>query len=187
MKGKILTLMLVASILALTATPQAKAEARIGIYGYVDKVQYAHGETGQLKIWFLNEGTESLILQNISVEFPWYKILPWEGNITLKEIDEVISVDGNKTYTFDFIVPDDGRVLSSFVRDIEVTIFVDKIYSAVRENIQMNIANPPANMALQEANNLVTLMTVQIIITIIAAIIIAAAIFLSGRKPPIAS
>ena len=183
LKGKILTLLLTVVVLALIFSPSVKALARIRIYGYVDKVQYTYGENGKLKIWILNEGTEPVILHNITVKYPWNAILPWEGNETLKEIDEVIPIGGNGTYSFDFAVPDDRGVLSyNFgIPEIEVTVVTDKVTDD--RDIILNIVNPPVNTILQDMDNLVTLITVQIIIAIIAAIIIAAAVFLSGRRP----
>jgi hypothetical protein len=159
--------------------PSVFADIDVGIYGYVDNIQYTGGDEGQLMIWILNEGTEAFILQNLTIIFPWNNAIPWEGNITEVDLDEAISVGKNKTFTFDFTIPDDGRALS--YSSIRAYAFIDdNLYEAV---IPMNIANPPYVMAFDEMNNLITLITVQIVITLLAAIILAAAIFLSGRAP----
>lgn len=183
LKRKILTLLLATGVLALIFTPSVKATASFGIYGYTDKIQYEYGETGELKIWIINDGTDPLILHNITIRYPWNDILPWEGNDTMKEIDEAISVKANRTFSFEFKVPDDRGVLSSPLSysSIEVAVVTDKVDDT--EHIPLIITNPPVNMEVQDMDNLVTLITVQIIIAIIAAIIIAAAVFLSGRKP----
>ncbi|UCD95796.1 MAG: hypothetical protein JSV35_04595 [Candidatus Bathyarchaeota archaeon] len=160
--------------------PSVFADIDVGIYGYVDDVQYAGGDEGQLMIWIVNEGTEAFILQNLTIIFPWNSVIPWEGNVTEADLDEAISIGKNKTFTFDFTIPDDGRALS-YSSSIRAYVFVDdELHEAV---IPMNIANPPYVMAFDEMNNLITLITVQIVITLLAAIIIAAAIFLSGRAP----
>lgn len=151
------------------------------IYGYVDKTQYLRGEEGKLKIWIVNEGDEDLILQNITVTYPWNYYLPWEGNDSLKKIGEVILIDGNLTYEFDFTVPSDGRALSS--GNINLYVVTDK-YDATR-SIPLSVANPPMSFNLENMDNLIILITVQIVVAIIAALIIAAAVFLTGRKPTI--
>lgn len=183
MKRKIPIMLLATVALAMAFASSAKAVAQIGIYGYVDKVQYAYGEKGKLTIFIVNEGTDPLILQNITIRYPWNAIIPWEGNYTVKDIDEVISVDGNKTYTFDFTVPNDRGAFSSAYdySEIGVNVVTDK--TPGNEKIPISIANPPVNMAVQDMSTLVTLITVQILIAIIAAVIIAAAVFLSGRRP----
>jgi hypothetical protein len=168
------------SILVLSAiAPSVFADVEVGIYGYVDKIQYTGGDEGQLMIWIVNEGTEAFILQNLTIIFPWNRAIPWEGNITEADLDEAISVGKNTTFTFDFTVPDDGRGLSSAY--IRAHAYIDG--NLIEELIQLNIANPPVVTAIDEMNNLITLITVQIVITLLAAIILAAAIFLSGRAP----
>ena len=172
---------LLLSILTLSAIASSVfADIDVGIYGYVDNIQYAGGDEGQLMIWIVNEGTEAFILQNLTIIFPWHNVIPWEGNITEADLDKAISVGKNTTFTFDFKIPDDGRALS-YSSSIRAYAFIDdNPYEAV---IPMEIANPPVVTAFDEMNNLITLITVQIVITLLAAIIIAAAIFLSGRAP----
>jgi len=183
LKGKTSTLLLATVVLALIFVPLARAQVpQVEIYGYVDKVQYSPGETGELKIWIVNEGDVALIFQNITVVYPWSSYLPWEGNETRKEIGTVISVGGNTTLTFSFTVPNDGRAVTTGP-SFSVNVETDK--DDDWESIPMNIANPPWNMAIQGMNNLVTLITVQTIM-IIVAIIIAAA-FLSRCRAGVTS
>jgi len=178
LKGKTSTLLLATVVLALIFIPLARAQVtRVEIYGYVNKFQYSPGETGELKIWVVNEGDVDLIFQNITVVYPWSNYLPWEGNETRKEIGTVILVGGNTTLTFSFTVPNDGRAVTTGPVSFSVTVVTDKDVDST--SIPMSIANPPLNMAIQDMNNLVTLITVQTIIIIIAALIIAAAGFLS--------
>ncbi len=154
----------------------------IAVYGLVDKDQYARGEEGKLTIWIMNTGDEPLILVNITVIYPWYiPALPLEGNETIKLLSEVILVDGNKSYEYSFTVPTDGRAISG---SVAVWVETDKVSDG--GSISLNVASPPLNMKLQDMDNLVTLITVQIIVSILAALIVAAAIFLSGRRPGVA-
>ncbi len=183
LKGKMLTASFVMVALTLLLAVPVQAFPDIGIYGYVDKTQYGYGEAGKLKVWVLNTGTDPLILHNITVYYPWHMVLPWEGNFSLLDIDEVIPVGGNKSYTFDFTVPDDRGMLSSAYGTSEINVLVVTDKRVENDDIPMSIANPPVSMALHNMDNLIILITVLIIVAIIAAIIIAAAVFLSGRRP----
>ena len=178
LKKKTLTLSAMVALALILVVP-VQAYANFGVYGYVDKIQYDYGESGKLMIWIVNEGDEPLILHNITVYYPWHMVLPWEGNFTEGDIDEVIPVGGNMSYTFDFTVPDDFGPISS--GQIETLVVTDKRTRV--QNLWMNIVSPPYSMSLQNMDNLITLITVLVILVIIAAIIIAAAVFLSGRRP----
>lgn len=183
-KGKLSALLFATLVAALIFAPSVQAVARVGIYGYVDKVQYGYGEGGKLNIWIMNEGTEPLILHNVTVVYPWNAVLPWEGSETLEDIDEVIPVGGNLTYEFEFTVPADRGALAFAYGSSAVVVRAMTDKTPPRsEDIPMSISNAPVTMALKDMNTLVSLFTVQIIVAIIAAIIIAAAVFLSGRRP----
>jgi uncharacterized membrane protein len=182
MKAKFALSTLVALTLMASLCAGVRAAAVVQIYGYVEKTQYQAGEEGRLKIWIVNEGDEDLILQNISVIYPWNSYLPWEGNETLTKQGQVVLVNGNTTYEFDFTIPNDGRALASGY--ISVSVETDKDTDST--SIPMNIANPPTNLKVENMENIVMLFTVQIIIAIIAALIIAAAVFLSGRRSGVA-
>jgi hypothetical protein len=184
LKGKLSVFLFATLVMALMFAPAVDAVARVGIYGYVDKVQYAYGEGGRLKLWIMNEGTEALILHNITVIFPWNAVLPWEGNQTLEGIDEVIPVHGNKTYEFDFTVPDNRGALAYAYSSSPIIVRAVTDKTPPRSaDIPMSINNAPVTMTLKDMNNLLMLVTVQIIVAFIAAIIVAAAVFLSGRRP----
>ncbi len=153
----------------------ALAQIQLGIYGHVNKVQYEYGESGKLHLWIVNEGTESVILEDIIVIYPWNAILPWEGNHTVEDLSDAISVGRNRTFTFDFTVPTDIGPLPWGSISVRVITNEGTFY----KQISMSVMMPPNQV--KGMDNLVTLFTVQIIIGIIAAIIIAAAVFLSGR------
>ena len=179
MKEKIALFLLLASTLMASLCVLGQAAPKAETYGYVDKAQYLSGEEGKLKIWIVNEGDDDLILQNITITYPWNSYLPWEGNDSLKKIGAVILIEGNLTYEFDFTVPSDGRALSYGA--ITVDVVTDKDDDTAK--IPISIANPPVSFNLEDMDNLITLITVQIVVAIIAALIIAAAVFLAGRRP----
>lgn len=179
MKEKVALFLLLALTLMASLCVLGQAAPKATIYGYVDKTQYLSGEEGKLKIWIINEGDADLILQNITVTYPWNSYLPWEGNDSRKTIGAVILIEGNTTYEFDFTVPSDGRALAygSIIVRVVTDKDTDVAYFAI------NIANPPMSFNLEDMDNLITLITVQIVVAIIAALIIAAAVFLTGRRP----
>jgi len=179
LKEKVALFLLLASTLMASLCVLGQAAPQAEIYGYVDKTQYLSGEEGKLKIWIVNEGDEDLILQNITVTYPWNSYLPWEGNDSQKKIGAVILIEGNTTYEFDFTVPNDGRAL--VYGSITVQVVTDKDTDVA--SIPISIANPPMSYNLEDMDNLITLITVQIVVAIIAALIIAAAVFLTGRRP----
>ena len=179
MKRKFLILMAIA-LSALTFTMPVKAVASIEIYGYVDKTQYMPGDTGTLKIWIVNDGTEDIILKSVAIRYPWNAFYIWEGNETIKDINAAILKGGNWSTTRTFTVPTDGRAKGG-------SINVDVVTSAVADSksVSITVASAPTYGSLQDMDKLVTLFTVQVVLLIVCTIIIAATIFLSARKPQV--
>ena len=165
---------------ALTFTTSVNAAASIAIYGYVDKTQYMPGDTGTLKIWIVNDGTEDLILKSVEIKYPWNAFYIWEGNETIKDINAAILKGANWSTTRTFTVPTDGRAVGG-------NIHVHVVTSTVSDTklISVNVASAPAYESLQDMDKLVTLFTVQVVLLIVCTIIIAATIFLSARKPQV--
>jgi uncharacterized membrane protein len=156
------------------------AVADIEIYGYTDKIQYMPGEKGTVKYWIHNEGTEEVILKNIIIEYPWHSLYVWEGNETIKEINTVILIGGNWSATATFTIPSDGRAIGGYVR---ITVVTDKVSRS--RNIPLNVANAPVYTAFQDMDKIVTLFTVLVVLLIVCTVIIAATMFLAGRKPQV--
>lgn len=181
MKRKILFFLTMAlATLAFAST--VKAVASIEIYGYTDKTQYMLGEKGTLKFWIYNDGTEDIILKNVTIEYPWHNYYIWEGNETIKDIlQPAVLVGGNWSTTVTFTVPSDGRAAGGSIRIVAVT---DKIVPQTRY-IPINVASAPSYGSLQDMDKLVTLFTVQVVLLIVCTVIVAATIFLSGRRPQV--
>lgn len=163
---------------ALTLTMPVKAAVSIAIYGYVDKTQYMPGDTGTLKIWIVNDGTEDIILKSVTIKYPWNAFYIWEGNETIKDINAAILKGGNWSTTRTFTVPTDGRAKGG-------SINVDVVTSAVpgTKPISITVASAPTYGSLQDMDKLVTLFTVQVVLLIVCTVIIAATIFISVRRP----
>jgi hypothetical protein len=182
LKRKFLLILTAIAFSALALTTRVNAFASIAIYGYVDKPQYMLGDTGTLKIWVVNDGTEDVILKSVTIKYPWNGFYIWEGNETIDDINAVIPPGGNWSTSRTFTVPTDGRATGG---SIYVHVVTDKVTETEPNLITMKVASAPAYGSLQDMDKLVTLFTVQTVLLIVCTIIIAATIFLSGRKPQV--
>lgn len=179
MKRKIFMMLTTMALLAAAALiTQVEAQPSFTIYGYVDKTQYMLGDMGTLRLWIYNDGTVDLILKNVTIEYPWYSPF-WGGNETIKDIDVIISPKGNWSTTRTFTVPSDGRATGG---PITIRVGTDKILKT--GYVSLNVATAPAYLTLKDMDKLVTLLTIQAILVIVAAAIIATAVFFT-RKPPV--
>lgn len=163
----------------------------VNIYAWTDKTTYNPGESGKLTIVIRNDRTDQdLILYNVTAVFPWFAYTgeKWEGNYTI-----ILSPPatlqkngiGATKYVIDFTVPSDGRALSYTYSpaEISITAAVDKYPYHYDEDVPVYVKSTPVYMSLENVDKLITLFTVQVILVIVCTIIIAAAIFLSSRKP----
>ena len=177
MEKKILVMFTVTALIALASVSSAWA-ASFSIYGYTDKPQYKPGEAGTLKIWIYNDGSEDLILKNITLYYPWHNII-WGGNETLvPSTDTVIAPKGNYSTTTRFTIPNDGRATDGNIRIHVITN--DPIDD---EYLYLNVANPPVSTAFENMDNLITLFSALVIITLGGIIGIVFTIYLTARRP----
>ncbi|MEM2995263.1 MAG: hypothetical protein QXI91_04525 [Candidatus Bathyarchaeia archaeon] len=195
-KTKYLLITLVAVTLLTILSPTltyAQPPATVNIYTWTDKTSYDLGEKGKLTIVIRNDRTdEDLILYNITIMYPWFAYTgeAWEGNDTIIVNEAIPKNGGIKTFTREFTVPSDGRVVTSYVTSllpISIVIAVDKSpyqYSPSRPPY-IYVKSVPLYMSLEDGDKLVTLLTVQVVLLIVCTIIIAATIFLSARRPQV--
>jgi hypothetical protein len=166
------------------AQPQAKT---VLVSAWVDKTWYEQGETGTLYITVLNNLDHAITIHNITVKYEsWYRFVKdhWEGNETI-EVDT--SRKKNEEYYSEttFTVPSDGRGVTTRVTIEAYTDQRDMPYTpSYGEEPYVNVADVPWYFALKDVDKLMSLITVQVILTIVCTIILAAAIFLSKRKTP---
>jgi hypothetical protein len=181
MKEKVILTFTVAMIIAsmLISAPLTKAAPSLDVYGYVDKTYYKPGESGTLKFWVYNSSPDGAILKNITIEYPWYSPI-WGGNQTVTIANVVISQGENYSATDTFKIPDDSRAVSGAIRFRVYYEFGGDIYSYT-DSVPLSIVTPYP-MALQDMDDLVMLFTILVVLVIVCTIILAAAIFLSGRK-----
>jgi len=167
------------SILSLVSLASAQEPKRITVW--TDRSEYAPGETGILYIVFYNDGPDAVEIEKIFIIFEYwraYKNDQWEGNKTL-EINKAVVSRGVYATETTFTVPIDGRAVSTIV-DVIVRTEDGDVYIPVLQKPSITVAETPRHM-----EQIVTLFTVQVVLTIVCTIIIAATIFLSSRRPKI--
>jgi len=195
-KTKYLLIALAAVTLLAILSPTltyAQPPATVNIYTWTDKTNYDPGESGKLTIVIRNDRTdEDLILYNITITYPWFAYTgeEWEGNdtITVSPPATIQKNGGSITYTRDFIVPSDGRAMSSMYyspSQTSIVISVDKTPYQYTKSAYIYIKSMPLYMSLEGGDKLVTLFTIQVVLLIVCTIIIAATIFLSARRPQV--
>lgn len=180
LKGKILLILLTMTLITLVSVSSVGAVADIEIYGYTDKTQYMPGEKGTLKIWIYNEGTEDIILYNVTIEYPWHSYYIWEGNETIT-VNGPVMIGKNWTTSISFTIPTDGRAVGGNIR---VTVVTDKVPIRSR-NFPLSVASAPFYASLQDIDKIVTLFTILVVLLIVCTVIIAATLFLTGRRPQV--
>jgi hypothetical protein len=182
LKGKILLASMIAALAILAFSPAANAAATVVVYGYTDKTSYMPGDTVTVTFYIYNYGPDQIVLKNVTVVYPWYNIL-WGGNQTINANNAVLAEGKNWNSTATFTIPNDGRAYGD-------AIYFSFVYTISGSplpgsgSIDFPLASVPT-LAFKNMDNLVTLITVEAVLIIISALIIAGAIFLSGHKPKV--
>jgi uncharacterized membrane protein len=176
----ILLVVLVLAAASLAFSPLCRATASLQVYGYTDQTYYKAGDTGTLNFWVYNSGNVDLILDNVTIIYPWSNPVGlWGGNVTITpSTSTVIAPGGNWSGTSSFTVPNDGRLLG-ISSSISITVVTDKTTQS--SSIPISLASVPLYFSLQNIDQLMTWLMVLVVVIVICTLIIAAAIFLSLR------
>src|SRR5271157_705869 len=179
MKRKVLLFCVVFVATALILTPLCKAFASVTVYGYTDRPYYKPGDPGTLHFLVYNSGTDDLILENLTIYFPWDTTGLWGTNQTVKPPTSTViaSNGGNWSGTVSFAVPNDGRATTG---SIEIYVVTDK--TTQYSSIQLTVTNVPVYLSLENMNLLTMLLTIIALLTIIGAVIVASAILYATRR-----
>jgi hypothetical protein len=186
MKGKLLPLCLVLVVIALALSPLCHATPSVTILGYTDKPYYKPGETGTIKFWVYNDGTDDLILKNVTIYYPWDENGLWGTNQTITpQASTVITVLGNWSSTATFTVPNDGRSPTSSVTSVTFNINTDKIVRT--RQLPLTVANVPAYLAIENMSQLTMWVMLSAVFVLICGVIIVVAILATSRRFPTGS
>ena len=150
---------------------------------WTDQPQYSAGQSGKLYITYNNYRDSPVTIRNITIVFEgwWaYTSAGWVGNFTYVPADAEKTITEHTVHTFEvsFTVPSDGRAITTYV-DLRVYTNMPSADQLLQRPI-IDVVNTPIYMT-----QITTLFTIQVVLLIICTIIIAAAIFLSGRRPQV--
>jgi hypothetical protein len=146
---------------------------------WTDRTKYGPGEKGTLYIAYFNDLSAAVEIKNITLTYvSWNAYInnAWVGNETRK-LTGVSLVSNDKRVFSDitFTVPSDGRAVTTRV---DVEIWTDHGLKSAYTYISV----PDTPRSLEQ---IVTLLTVLVVLVIVCSIIIAAAVFLSARRPQV--
>ncbi len=176
--------LLILTVSIALAAPFANAQP--DFVTWTDKTRYGPGERGTLYLAFYNDGASAIEVKNITLIYAnWaaYINQVWVGNET-KEYTGVLIASKTK-YVFNdltFTTPSDGRAVDTTV---SITVGTDQgIFSLDRypyyESPSIRFFEP-----VRYLDQIVTLFTVLVVLVVVCTIIIAAAVFLSARRPQV--
>jgi hypothetical protein len=184
LKGKILFASMIVALAILAFSPAANANVAITIYGYTDKTNYNPGDTVTLTFFIYESGTDQVVLANATVRYPWYSKI-WGGNQTINANNAVIAQGKNWNATVKFTIPTDGRATSGNIVIYYYYTFGSTLYYDNFPPVYLHVNSLPTYASLQDMDQITTLLTVQTVLLIVSALIIAAAVFLSARRPKV--
>lgn len=180
MKRKILALTILAFSAVLLAS-LVNAQAPKSITAWTDKSLYNPGDSGKLYIALYNPQDSAITITRVVVTFEAWRAFNegvWEGNETIDVNKALVSGETCLVET-DFTVPTDGRAVTTPV-EIEVYTKEAGIMTLPRgEEFYIRVSEAQTSYM----NQIVSLLTIQVVLMIVCTVIIAAAIFLATRKP----
>ena len=166
----------------------------IDVYINLNKVEYEPGEQGTIYVSIRNTSEDPIEVKKIYVEFSSWMLYTEEGwdelgNMTIVYSPPIQIPSENGTVDLDpisFTVPTDGRATSTsariFAQTNEGLIQGYTGFGTAARVPIVSVIESSNRSLLRAVDNIVVLMTVVAILAIVGSIIIAAAVFLSGRR-----
>jgi len=179
MKERILIPLVVLVAASLAFSPLCSALPNVTVYGYTDKSYYRPGDTGTLKFWVYNSGTDDLILKNLTILYPWYNPAGlWGGNQTIiPSTSTVISAGQNWNSTASFTVPNDGRAMGG---SVTIDVITDKVNRT--SYVSLTVTSSPYYFTLQGMDLLNMLVGTMVALMIVLVVIMVLAILVYQHK-----
>jgi len=179
MNKKIAIIIALIYLLAQCVLLISLAHAQKTITAWTDKPIYNPGESGTLYIAFYNTRDGAVTVKKIVIFFEGWRAFKngkWEGNKTL-EINKALASGEAYSINTDFNVPTDGRAIDTTV-EIEVYTEEAGVIDPQGPEAVIYVSKIPPYMA-----QMLSLITIHVVLMIVCTIIIAAVIFLSVRRP----
>ena len=151
---------------------------------WTDKPAYSVGQVGKLYITYNNIGGNPVTIRYITVIFEkWWAYdkakSQWIGNITYtpSDAEKTITEHTVRVYEIGFTVPSDGRAVET---NANIKVYTTPDEPRAVSTIKISVVETPVYM-----EQIITLLTIQVVLIIVCTIIIAATIFLSVRRPQV--
>ena len=153
---------------------------------WTDKPSYKPGEEGKLFIAVHNNLGSDIFINKIVIEYPWYPSYidgKWTGNDTIIPSIKERNLKYQETRCFEssFKIPSDSRVSLVENEPIRVRVFLAGFDTPKYESLYLTV-DTVSSYNVVGLDVIFNLMIIQIILTVISAVIIAATINLSAKK-----
>jgi len=153
---------------------------------WTDKPSYKPGEEGKLFIAVHNNLGSDIFVSKIVIEYPWYPSYidgKWTGNDTIIPSIKERNLKYQETRCFEssFKIPSDSRVSLVEKKPIRVRVFLAGFDTPISESLDLKV-DTVSSYNIVGLNVIFNLMIIQIILTVVSAVIIAATINLSAKK-----
>jgi len=153
---------------------------------WTDKPSYKPGEEGKLFIAVHNNLGSDISINKIVIEYPWYPSYidgKWTGNDTIIPSIKERNLKYQETRCFEssFKIPSDSRVSSTEKEPIRVRVFLEGFDTPRYESLYLTV-DTVSSYNIVGLDVIFNLMIIQIILTAVSAVIIAATINLSAKK-----
>lgn len=184
---RIALVLIAVTMLSLALGSSVRADD-VEAYVNFDKAEYRPGEQGTISITIRNAGTSPIEVKNVTIAFAkWmtYTEDGWDelGNKTISYSSPLI-IGSNTTDALDaisFTVPTDGRAVSTRV---DILVYTNRP-APIGYSATVTVVDPSTLSLLRAMDNMVTILALVAVSAIIAAVIIAAVVFLSARRPSV--
>jgi sensor c-di-GMP phosphodiesterase-like protein len=177
--NKKLAILLVSAISLLMIAPLATAQpAPPAISIWVDKPEYGPGDSGTMYVSYYNGGANAITIRKITIIYDdWmvYRNGQWEGNQTI-DVNQAVISKGTYENQTKFTVPNDGR---------GTTTTANAYFDTVEAGTIRAVTTIFVTQTPMFSEQLITLLTVLLVLMIVCTVIIAATIFLSARRPQV--
>jgi len=153
---------------------------------WTDKPSYKPCEEGKLFIAIHNNLGSNISIYKIVIEYPWYPSYidgKWTGNDTIIPSIEDSKLRYLETRCFEssFKIPSDSRVSSTEDEPIRVRVFLAGFDTPEYKDLPLKV-DTVSHYNIVGLDVIFNLMIIQIILTVVSAVIIAATINLSAKK-----
>ena len=174
MRKKIVGMSVVIALLAILCAQSVTAQNLI-VHTWTDKLQYAPGEKGKLKISVLNELDDYVIIYNITIEYPWFHYDAekgeWVGNETIEgePLSTLTQKGGDFYHEEPFTIPSDGTAIMQDRINIDIWTSEGRISG----DTDLQVAAFSVPMSIVDLNTWMTsLIAAVVVCTIILAIVV---------------